>query len=352
MENRIAKIKDFGQKIWIDNISRELIRSHELEKLVNEDGIAGVTSNPTIFHKAISQDKYYQDDLTQVKSSQLSPEERYEHLVIPDIQAACDLLLPLYISSEYEDGYVSFEVSPLLANNARATVENAKRLWQQIHRPNLMIKIPATPNGIMALEQLIFEGINVNITLLFTLNQVIATWKAYIKGLRRRYNSNLPLNTIKAVASFFLSRIDSAVDDKLPENLRGLTAINVAKMAYLAYTETFSSELFGQLKKAGAKEQYLLWASTGTKNPKYSDVMYVEELIGKQTINTVPDNTLNAFRSHGEAKSSLTHNINQAPVIITEIQQFVNLDDVGEKLQLDGLSSFTDSFNSLLELVK
>lgn len=352
MVSKIAEIRNFGQKIWIDNISRELILSKELERLISEDGIAGVTSNPTIFHKAISQDKNYQVDLFQVKQTQLDAEARYEQLVIPDIQAACDILTPMYIESEYEDGYVSFEVSPYLANDVHGTIENAKRLWQAIHRPNLMIKIPATPSGIIALEQLIFEGINVNITLLFTLNQVIATWKAYIKGLRRRYNHDLPLNTIKSVASFFLSRIDSAIDEKLPQELQGKSAINVAKMAYLAYTETFSSEMFGQLKKKGAREQYLLWASTGTKNTKYSDVLYVEELIGDQTINTVPDNTLNAFRDHGKAQSTLTPKIENAPSIITQIQQFVNLDEIGDQLQNDGLVLFENSFKSLLQLVQ
>jgi transaldolase len=352
MTNKLQAIKQFGQKIWIDNLSRELINSGTLAKLIEEDGIAGVTSNPTIFYKAISSDKHYQEDLAKLKQTNLSLEARYEHLVIPDIQAACDVMLPLYTNSKYEDGYVSFEVSPHLCNDKQGTIDNARRLWQEINRPNLMIKVPATTAGIEALTQLIADGINVNITLLFSLGQVINTWNAYINGLKKRYNRNLPVDTIKAVASFFLSRVDSAIDDKLPENLQGTAAINLAKMAYLAYSELFSSETFGILKRYGAKEQYLLWASTGTKNPKYSDVLYVEKLIGSPTINTVPDATLNAFRDHGTAQSSLTENIDKAPINLEKVQQYVNMDELGEQLQKDGLKLFEDSFNQLMELVK
>lgn len=352
MANKLQAIKQFGQKIWIDNISRELISSGKLAQLIAEDGIAGVTSNPTIFYKAISSDKRYQEDLAKLRQSNLSAEARYENLVIPDIKAACDVMLPLYTQSKYEDGYVSFEVSPHLCYDKQGTIDNAKRLWQEINRPNLMIKVPATLEGIAAFEQLISEGINVNITLLFSLGQVIRTWKAYINALRRRCNNSLPIDTIKAVASFFLSRIDSAVDDKLPENLQGKTAINLSKMAYLAYTELFSAEIFNTIKRYGGNEQYLLWASTGTKNPKYSDVLYVEELIGSPTINTVPDTTLNAFRDHGIARNSLTENIEQAPLIIEKVQQYVNMDELGEQLQQDGLKLFEDSFDQLMELVK
>lgn len=352
MTSNLQSIKQFGQKIWIDNISRELINSGELSKLITEDGIAGVTSNPTIFHKAISNDKSYQADLARTQQSSMPPEARYEYMVIPDIQSACDIMLPLYSSSKYEEGYVSFEVSPHLAHNKQGTIDNARRLWQEINRPNLMIKIPATLEGIAAFEQLIFDGINVNITLLFSLPQVISTWKSYINALRRRYNHSLPIDTIKAVASFFLSRIDSAIDDKLPESLQGKAAINLSKMAYLAYSEIFSSEMFGTLKRHGAKEQYLLWASTGTKNPKYSDVLYVEELISNQTINTVPEATLKAFRDHGKARSSLTEDLNLAPIILEQVQQYVNMDELGEQLQREGLKLFEDSFDQLLELVK
>lgn len=352
MINNLQAIKQFGQKIWVDNISRELIISGELARLIDNDGIAGITSNPTIFYKAISTDTHYQEDLAKIKHSNLSAEARYEHLVIPDIQAACDIMLPLYTKSKYEDGYVSFEVSPHLCYDRQGTIDNAKRLWQKINRPNLMIKIPATQPGIEAFEQLIFDGINVNITLLFSLKQVIHTWNSYINGLYKRYNHNLAIDTIKAVASFFLSRIDSVADRTLPDNLQGKTAINLSKTAYLEYGKLFNSEIFNTLKHHKAQEQYLLWASTGTKNPKYSDVLYIEELIGNQTINTAPNATLDAFRHHGVARNSLTENIHQAPIIIQEIQKYINMDELGDKLQQDGLKLFADSFDQLMELVK
>ena len=248
MVSRLLTIKNFGQKIWLDSISRELINSSTFQKLINDDGIAGVTSNPTIFHKAIIHDKSYQHDLEKLKHSNLSAEDRYESLVIPDIKLACDLMLPIYNESNKEDGYVSFEVSPHLAHDANSTISQAKRLWQEINKPNLMIKVPATKAGLVALTELIYCGINVNITLLFSLDQVVATWKAYISGLQKRHKKQLPLENIKAVASFFLSRIDSAIDDKLPPELQGKTAINLAKTAYLIYQEVFSSSIFMPLK--------------------------------------------------------------------------------------------------------
>jgi transaldolase len=352
MVSKIEIIKNFGQKIWLDSISRELINSNSLNKLINEDGIAGITSNPTIFHKAISADKRYQHDLEKLKTSHLELEQRYETLVIPDIRMACDLFMPTYNGTNKEDGYVSFEVSPHIANNTIATIESAKRLWHEINRPNLMIKIPATKAGIAALTELIYLGINVNITLLFSLDQVVDTWQAYINGLQRRFKEGLDLKHIKSVASFFLSRVDTAVDPKLPEELQGKCAISLAKTAYLIYQEIFSSVIFMPLKKAGAIGQYLLWASTGTKNPKYSDTLYIEELIGMETINTVPDETLNAFRDHGKAGSRLTKDIEKAPKVLDQIKKYVDMQQLGQTLQNDGLKSFEKSFDSLIELMK
>jgi transaldolase len=350
--SKLADIKQFGQKIWLDNLSRELLNSGKLDKLILDDGIAGVTSNPTIFHKAISNDSSYQSHLAKLKSTNLSHEERYEALVIPDIQLACDLMRELYISSNHTDGYVSFEVSPLLANDIKGTISNAKRLWSKIDRPNAMIKIPATPAGIKAFQELTTLGINVNITLIFSLEQVLNVWEAYINGLNNRLNKDLSVKNIKAVASFFLSRIDTAVDTKLPIPLKGKAAINLCKEAYRAYKDIFNGEVFSHLKTAGATPQFLLFASTGTKNPEYSDVMYVEDLIAPDTINTVPDNTLNAFRDHGNAALSLTNNMDNAHNIIEEINRYVNLAEVGEQLQTDGLKLFDVSFNDLIELMK
>ena len=351
--SNIMQIKQFGQKIWLDNLSRELLQSGQLTQLINEDGIAGVTSNPSIFYKAISTDKLYANDLKHVKQSVMSLESRYEELVTADIKHACDIMLPIYNTSNKEDGYVSLELSPHLAHDIDGTIDNARRLWKTINKPNLMIKVPATKAGIKALETIIADGINVNITLLFSLQQVENTWQAYIVGLTMRLNKSLPISHIKSVASFFLSRIDSAVDAKLPEALQGLTAINLSKTAYLRYQEIFHGDQFAKLKMAGAKGQYLLWASTGTKNPKYTDVLYVEELIGNETINTVPDATLSAFRDHGVAKLRLNDNINNAPNILNDITNAgINLTEVGEQLQHDGLKLFEDSFNQLLGLVK
>ena len=352
MGSKLLNIKNLGQKIWLDNLSRELLKSDKLTSLISDDGIAGITSNPTIFYKAISNDIYYQTDLTQIKKTQLTLEERYEKLVIPDIQKACDLLLPMYQNSNHVDGYVSFEVSPYLANNSEETINNAKRLWQIINRPNLMIKIPATVNGIKAFEKLTAEGINVNITLLFSLSQVINTWQAYINGLNQRHQLGKPIKNIKAVASFFLSRIDFAIDDKLPKHLQGKTAINLCKKAYSVYQEVFNSDIFNYLKIDGAVPQFLLFASTGTKNKDYSDTLYVEELIGQDTINTVPDGTLDAFRDHGVANENLTKDIDLAPQIIDEIGQIINLQELGEQLQQDGLKLFTKSFDDLISLMK
>ncbi len=355
--SKLAEIKQYGQKVWLDNLSRELLQSGQLSKLIQEDNIAGVTSNPSIFHKAIANDKLYTNDLQRVKNSDLTPEARYEELVIPDIKQACDIMLPQYQSSNKEDGYVSFELAPYLANDLDGTVNNAKRLWKLIDRPNLMIKIPATKAGLLALTELISFGININITLLFSLEQVYDTWDAYIAGLNKRLEKGLSVDNIKSVASLFLSRVDSAIDQQLPDNLQGFTAITIAKKAYIEYQKLFNGDKFAKLKNAGAKGQYLLWASTGTKNPKYSDLLYVEPLIGKETINTMPDATMNAFRDHGKFDAVLQDCSEETEIasktILADIRAHgVNLKNLGKKLQQDGLKLFEDSFNQLIDLVK
>lgn len=352
MKTLVADIGNFGQQIWLDNLSRDLIKSGNLKKLIDEDNIVGVTSNPSIFYKAINSDVHYHEDLKKVRNSSMSLEERYESLVIPDIQEACDELLNVYNNSNHKAGYVSFELAPDLAHNADKSIENAKRLWKTINRPNLMIKVPATTEGIITLEELIALGINVNITLLFSIKQVQNTWSAYINGLKKRLKQNLPIKDIRAVASFFLSRIDSAIDEKLPEELQGKIAIYMAKQAYIIYLELFNGKGFEELRKNGAMSQDLLWASTGTKNTKYSDVIYVESLIGKNTINTVPDATLAAFREHGKASDTLEENILYADKVLSKANTYLDLEQLGQKLQDDGLVLFANSFNSLIELMK
>ncbi len=353
MTSRIAAVKQFGQKIWLDNISREFLGSGQLQKMIEEDGITGVTSNPAIFYKAISTDSRYQEQLVELKKQDLTPLQRYEAMAVVDIKQACKIMAPLYQSSNAEDGYISLEVSPDLCHDVEGTIKSALQLWNAVDEPNLMIKVPATEAGVKAFEELVILGLNVNITLLFNLAQVNAIWDAYIRGLETRVAQGLPVDKIKTVASFFLSRVDSAVDAKLPTELQGKTAINLSKQAYLDYKNIFHGERFAKLKSLGAKGQYLLWASTGTKNKNYSDVLYIEELIGEETINTVPDATLDCFRDHGVAASRLTVDIEKAADILSQIeQQGINLHDLGEKLQQDGLQQFVEAFDKLLELVK
>ncbi|MFC3531571.1 transaldolase [Vogesella facilis] len=350
--NRLQAIRPFGQRIWLDNLSRELLASGELARLLQEDGIAGVTSNPAIFHKAISSDPRYRDELAQLKSNAaLSAEQRYETLVLADIQAACDLNLAQYRASGGDDGYVSLEVSPALSRDEAGTLAAARRLWAAIDRPNAMIKIPATAEGIAAFRQLTAEGINVNITLLFSLPQVAAVWDAYIAGLSARHAAGQPLGHIKAVASFFLSRVDSLLDAQLPAELQGKVAVALSRVAYQRYLARFHGSEFAALKAAGARPQFLLWASTGTKNKAYSDVLYVESLIGDETVNTVPDATLALFRDHGHAAATLTQQVEAAAATLAAAQAAgVDFDAIGEQLQQDGLALFDKAFAELLQL--
>ncbi|SCK13733.1 transaldolase [Vogesella sp. LIG4] len=350
--NRLQAIRPFGQRIWLDNLSRELLASGELARLLQEDGIAGVTSNPAIFHKAISTDPRYRDELAQLKTNAaLSAEQRYETLVIADIQAACDLNLAQYRATGGDDGYVSLEVSPELSRDEAGTLAAARRLWAAIDRPNAMIKIPATAEGIAAFRQLTAEGVNVNITLLFSLRQVEAVWDAYIAGLAARHAAGLPLGHIKAVASFFLSRVDSLLDEQLPAELQGKVAVALSRVAYQRYLERFHGAEFAALKAASARAQFLLWASTGTKNKAYSDVLYVESLIGEETVNTVPDATLALFRDHGNAAATLGQDVAAARATLAAAQAAgVDFDVVGEKLQQDGLVLFEKAFAELLKL--
>lgn len=352
MVSRLYAIRDHGQRIWLDNLSRELLASGQLAEWLRADGIAGVTSNPAIFHKAISQDVRYRNDVAALRQTDLSPEARYEALVLPDIRQACDLLRASYDATHGEDGYVSLEVSPFLAHDEAGTLAAARRLWLEVGRPNVMIKIPATPAGIAALRILTEEGININVTLLFSARQVEAVWDAYLAGLAAREADERPVHGIKAVASFFLSRIDTLLDPKLPSALQGQTAIALAKTVYQRYRERFHGAEFAPLRAVGARPQYLLWASTGTKNPAYSDVLYVENLIGAETVNTVPDATLAAFRAHGEVCASIERGLSAAQAQLHAVAQVgVEMEQVGEQLQQQGLALFDDAYRALLDLL-
>lgn len=345
----LAQVNTLGQQIWLDNLSRNLIQSGELAHML-EAGISGVTSNPAIFQKAFASDTLYQNDINQLKQQPLSPKQRYEQLAVADVQAACDVCLYLYERSQGKAGFVSLEVAPDLADDAQATVTEAQRLWEVLNRPNVMIKVPATDSGIQALTTLVAQGINVNLTLLFSKTQLSKAWQAHAAGIRQRLAQNLPVNRIQVVASFFLSRIDSALDITLPESLQGKTAIALAKTAYAEWQEFIQSREFTDLAAQQAAPLRLLWASTGTKNPAYSDVCYVENIIGADTINTVPTNTLNAFIDHGHADTTLTQDVQQAKNVLIEIQKLgINLESLAVRLQQEGLQQFVDAFDALLQ---
>lgn len=354
--SKLGNVKTWGQSIWLDNLSRTLIQEGDLAKLVAEDGISGVTSNPAIFRKALAESPYYQADMSRLKNELSDAEARYEALVIPDIQAACDLLMPTWQATQGNDGYVSLEVSPALANDTEGTVLAARRLHARVNKPNVLIKIPATAAGIVAFEQVISEGISVNVTLLFSLRQTDAAFAAYVHGLQRLVAQGGKGDKVKAVASLFLSRIDSHVDPRLAKleskaasALQGHAALAVAKLAYQHYKTLFHGEEFAELANAGCRPQYLLWASTGTKNSAYSDVQYLDNLIGPETINTVPDATLNAFRDHGHVASTVDQHLELARSDYQAIESLgIDLNQAGETLQQEGLVLFDEAYRQMI----
>jgi transaldolase len=356
--NPLLTLRNCGQRIWLDNLSRTLLREGVLRRLIDEDGVAGVTSNPTIFYKAISESPYYLDELAALRrDARLSAEERYERLAIPDIQAACDLLRPTFDASGGEDGYVSLEVSPALAHDAEGTIAAAKRLRAAVDRVNLLIKVPATPAGIRAIGELIAQGLSVNVTLMFSLQHVRSVADAYIRGLDRWIGSGGDPRTVKSVASLFLSRVDTLIDKRLETlggdalGLRGKSGVALAKLAYQEYRSICQTPAFAPLAARGARTQHMLWASTGTKNAAYSDVLYVEPLIGPNTINTLPDATLAAFRAHGRAAATLENDCDDARRQFDALARAgIDMQQVGEELQADGVKLFAQSFDQLLEL--
>jgi len=356
--NPLLRLHAVGQRIWLDNLSRTLLREGTLQKLISEDRIAGVTSNPSIFFKAISESPYYREELQKLKAdATLSAEQRYETLAVADIRSACDLLLPLHKSTGGDDGYVSLEVSPALAHDAQATLSAGLRLKAAVDRDNLLIKVPATPAGLTAIEELIAHGCSVNVTLMFSRRHVRDVAQAYRRGIRRLVDTGGDPRKVRSVASLFLSRVDTLIDKRLEAiggdalALRGHTAVALAKLAYQDALEYFSATAFDALAKRGACAQTMLWASTGTKNASYSDVLYVESLIGAHTVNTVPDGTLAAFRDHGKAEETLTRDIDAAKAQFAALQRLgIDLDAAGEELQKEGVKLFEDSFTQLLAL--
>ncbi len=366
--NPLLELTRAGQSIWYDNIERKLITSGELKRLIDEDELRGVTSNPAIFEKAITGSDLYNDQLRELAERNKSASEIYEELAVRDIQSAADTLAVVYEKTGGTDGYVSLECSPILANDTAATIEEARRLRRWVDRKNVMIKIPGTPAGMPAIEQCIYEGININITLLFSLESYEQTVDAYLRGLERRLAENKPVSTISSVASFFVSRIDTAIDKRLGEliskstndeekarleSLLGRIAIANAKVAYQRFKDVFHGDRFAKLKAAGAQVQRPLWASTSTKNPAYRDVYYVEELIGPETIDTVPPATLAAFRDHGVVRLTLEENLTEERARLQRLEEIgISLDEVTAQVLADGVRLFVEPFEKLLTAIQ
>lgn len=355
--NRVKKIYDYGQSIWLDFIDRQMISTGQLERLIYEDGVRGVTSNPAIFEKAISSSQDYDADIRKYAEEELSDEDIFYQLAISDIRKAAELLLPVYEEKQAGvDGYVSLEVSPLLAMDTEGTIEQARELWQALDRKNVMIKIPATKAGIPAIQTSIAAGININVTLIFSLQRYEEVAEAYIQGLEERVSNQLAVDHISSVASFFLSRIDVLIDPVLRErdlkNLEGEVAIASAKKAYEFYQKKFSGERWEKLRAKGARPQRLLWASTGNKNPGYSDVKYVEALIGPDTVNTLPMDTLEAFRDHGDPAVRLEQDLEGASAILSQLRhEGIDLDQYTQQLEDEGIEKFNVPYRKLLAAI-
>ena len=368
-ENPLLKLTELGQSIWYDNLHREMLRSGELARMVDEDGLKGVTSNPTIFDKAISGGTEYRTALEELIATHpdWSAREYFYALATEDIRAAADVLRTVYEATGGQDGFVSLEVSPDLAHQTEESIAEAHRLFAAVDRPNVLIKIPATREGLPAIERLIADGVSVNVTLLFSVERYVEVAQAYLRGLQERRRRGQPLRGVVSVASFFVSRVDTLLDQLLEARareteaadqerllaLRGKLAVANAKLAFLRFRELFGGSEFGALAAEGANVQRLLWASTGTKNPDYSDVLYLETLIGPNTINTVPPATYKAFKDHGRVSLTLEQELDTAPALLEEaVQRGVDVPAAMRQLEEEGVSAFAKSFESLLRHIE
>lgn len=365
-KNPLKQLAEYGQSPWLDYIRRDLFTTGELKKLIDEDGLKGMTSNPAIFEKAIGSE-FYKDSIAELALEKgMSATEIYEKVAIEDIQTATDALAGVYDATNRRDGYVSLEVSPALADDADGTLEEARRLWKTVNRPNLMVKVPATAVGFDTIKQLISEGININVTLLFSQDAYAKVAEAYVAGIEKRAENGEELASVASVASFFVSRIDSLIDSEIDEklkdasgedkelleSLRGKVAIANAKMAYRKYEEIFSGDRWEKLAAKGAQTQRVLWASTGTKNKEYSDVLYIEELIGKDTVNTIPPATWDAFRDHGKLRESLTENVDEAKETLAKLEKAaISLEKATDQLLIDAVRLFVEPFDKMIAAV-
>ena len=358
-DTRLHRLTELGQSPWIDYLSRELVRGGELERLIEEDAIRGVTSNPTIFQKAISSGNAYDDQLRELAPEMDDPKELFIELAITDVRDACDVLKPVWESGKRgRDGYVSIEVDPTLAHETQATIDQAVRFHDTIDRPNLYVKIPGTKAGLPAIEEMISRGRSINVTLIFSLERYSEVAEAYVRGIERLVENGGDPTDVGSVASFFVSRVDTEGDKRLDElgghdELNGKLAIANAKLAYQRYKEVFSGERWERLAAKGAVPQLCLWASTSTKNPEYRDVIYVEELIGPDTVNTMPEETISSFQDHGEVAPTLERGIEEARDVFARLEEAGgDYDDVVETLEREGVEKFADSFDELLEGIR
>lgn len=354
--NPLIELQAYGQSFWYDNIRRKFLKDGTIQKLITDDGLSGITANPSIFAGAIESGDEYEAQIMALAGVRTDPNQVYKALILADIQLACDLFSETYQKSDGTDGYVSLEVSPHLSRRTEETIDEARDWYAAVERPNVMIKVPATSAGIPAIRQLISDGININITLMFSMSHYEAVAQAYVDGLTHFLEKGGDPRKVASVASFFVSRVDTAVDRKLAalddpaaEALLGKSAIANSKLVYQRFKELFLGDAFAELRAAGARPQRLLWASTSTKNPDYPDTMYVDELIGAQTINTMSPATIDAFRDHGHPGNTLEEGIEEAQLVLGNLEELgINLDDVTEQLQVDGIRAFTQSFDVLI----
>jgi transaldolase len=357
-KSRLHQLSEHGQSVWIDFLSRDLIRSGDLKRRMREDAVVGVTSNPTIFQKAISAGDAYDDQLREVLAEEHDPKEIFIRLAAKDVGAALDLLRPVWDGGGGRDGYVSIEVDPNLAGDTEGTIAEAQRLHELIDRSNLFVKIPATPEGLPAIEEMIARGRSINVTLIFSLERYVEVAEAYIRGVERLVAAGGDPTRVASVASFFVSRVDTEADKRLDElgghdELKGTLAIANAKLAYARYKEIFSGPRWEALAARGATPQRCLWASTSTKNPAYRDVLYVEELIGPETVNTMPEETIEAFQDHGRLADTLEQGLEEAEATLERFAEAgIDYDDVTLTLEREGVQKFADSFAELIEGIR
>ncbi len=362
-KNRLEELHDVGQSIWLDSIDRRMLHDGELDRRIREDALTGMTSNPTIFQKALSSSNAYDDQITEAEDQGLGSWELFELLETTDVRDACDRFAGVYSSSRGADGYVSIEISPGVSHDADAAVEEARRLWKTVDRPNVMVKVPGSIEGAIAVRRLIAEGVNVNITLLFALQAHERVIDAYMAGLEDRVKAGQPIDGLASVASFFVSRVDTEIDKRLDgligkaapaekerlKMLKGRAAIANAKLAYRLFRQKFAGPRWEALARQGARVQRPLWASTSTKNPEYRDVMYVEELIGPDTVDTMPPATIEAFRDHGVVDRTVDKKLRAAEGLLREVESVgISIKEVTEKLLVDGIASFQKSFDELI----